>query len=148
MAKRPSKRQTAKPQPKHPDRRGTPKGKGTVKANGGSIGNPSYDPTPENCIRVEAMVAAGAEQWFIAEELGISLMTLKRHHRPQLDHGKQRVDWKVGGSIAQKALDGDPDFMKFYAARRAGWKTTTAVEASGPGGGAIVVTINGVDAKL
>jgi hypothetical protein len=149
MAKAPKKSPVKPPRApkKRPDRRGCPKGGGVRKGGAGArtsgskpkgrIGNPPHVRTAQNAIRIEAMVAAGAEQWFIAEELGLSEDTLQRHYRPELDHGKKRVDWKVGGSIAQKALAGDPDFQKFYAARRAGWKTTTAVEASGPDGGPI-----------
>lgn len=142
----------AKPKPKapkkRPDRRGTPKGKATrtggpgIKKSGtkpkGRIGNPPFVATDEQRIQVEAYVAAGAQQWLIAEYLQVSIDTLQRHFAVELEHGKQRIDAKVGSSIVQKALAGDADFMKFYAARRAGWKTTTAVESSGPDGGPIV----------
>lgn len=101
----------------------------------GDFGNKPYVATDEQKITVEAMVAAGAEQWFIAEHLAIDVHTLRKHFRPQLDEGKNRVDWKVGGNIAQRAMAGDPDMMKFYAARRAGWKTTT--ELTGANGGPI-----------
>lgn len=125
---------------KRADKRGAPKGKGTIsgkKVNGGRIGNPPFKPTDEQRIQVEAYVAAGAQQWLIAEYLGISTDTLQRHFAVELEHGTARVNAKVGSSIVKKALDGDADFMRFYAARRAGWKTTTAVEQSGPGGSPI-----------
>lgn len=163
----PSKRRVGKPKivvsrksttkaGKKTDKRGCPKGKGVTKGGPGKagsgtkrkgkIGNPPYEPTLENRIRVEAMVAVGAQQWFIAEELGVSEDTLQLHHRRELDHGKDRVDARIGGSIVQRAVDGDTDLMKFYAARRMGWKTTT--EVSGPAGGPLTVVIAGADAKL
>jgi hypothetical protein len=128
-----------KPRPKkRKTRRGTPKGKGTVKPkHGGRIGNPPFKPTEEQRIRVESYVAAGAQQWWIAKKLGIDRDTLRKHFSTELESGKESVDWEVGGSIAQKALAGNEDMMKFYAARRAGWKTTTAVEATGRDGGPI-----------
>jgi hypothetical protein len=78
-----------KPTNRRPDKRGTPKGKGTAaggpgattsgKKRKGRIGNPRYVVTAEDRIRVEAMVTAGAQQWYIAEQLGVSEDTLQRH---------------------------------------------------------------------
>jgi hypothetical protein len=123
------------PAKKRTDKRGTPKGKGTLKGGrGGRIGNPPFEATDEQRSEVISLVAAGAQHWIVARAIGISEDTLKRHFTVELDHGKQLVDAKVGGAIARKALDGDSDMQKFYAARRAGWKSTTAVEQSGPDG--------------
>lgn len=151
MPKAPSKTASAPRRPKkRKDRRGTPKGKGTriggtgAKTSGksakGKIGNPPFVPTDQQRIQVETYVAAGTQQWLIAEYLQISEDTLTRHFRIELDHGKARIDAKLGSSVAKKALEGDVDMTKFYLARRGGWKTTTAVESSGPDGGPIVYT--------
>lgn len=135
----------AKAPAKRTDRRGTPKGKGIAKGGPGAtssgkkrkgrIGNPPHKPTDENRIRVDAMVTAGAQQWLIAEELGLSEDTLQRHYRSQLEHGSHRALSKIGSSMIKRALDGDHDAAKFVLARRAGWKTGT--ELSGPDGGPI-----------
>lgn len=118
---------TAKAKPKRKaDKRGAP---------GGRFKNPPFVATAEQRIRVEAMVAAGAQQWLIAEDLGLSEDTLQRHFRPELDEGKHRAISKIGGSMVQKALNGDQDAAKFVLARIGGWKSTTAVENSGPNGG-------------
>jgi hypothetical protein len=114
-----------------PDRRGCPKGRGTsqggagAKSSGakpkGKIGNPPFEPTDDQRVTVKAMVAGGSQQWVIAHYLGISEDTLQRHFRLELDHGKLLVDGKVGGSIAQKALEGDAEMSKFYMRTRGGW---------------------------
>src|SRR5438270_7720347 len=77
---------------KRKDKRGTPKGKGTVKRpNGSRIGNPPFVATDEQRIRVEAMISAGAQHWFVAEDLGIDKRTLERHFAPELSEGKHRA---------------------------------------------------------
>lgn len=138
------------------DRRGTPKGNasgvGRGRGGGGKIGNPPFVPTPEQRIEVCAMVACGTEQGIIADILGCSVDTLQRHFRAELERGKARLLGRIGGSMFRDALDPNKpnyhDSRKYVLARVGGWKATTSVEASGPGGGALVVTINGADAKL
>jgi hypothetical protein len=126
------------------DRRGTPKGKATGagkgRGGGGKVGNPKFVATDEQRIRVEAMVAAGAQQWFIAEDLNISEDTLQRHFAKELQHGKERALSKIGASMVGRALAGDHDAGKYVLARIGGWKNTTALEQSGPDGGPIVYT--------
>lgn len=149
---RTSKRPAAKSKPKstklapkviqkRTDKRGTPKGKGTVKANRGKIGNPPFVATDEQRIEVCAMVAAGADQDVIADLMGFSVDTLTRHFKPELDRGAGRMLGKIGGSMVRDALDEKKpnyhDARKYVLARRGGWKTTTTVEASGPNGGPI-----------
>jgi hypothetical protein len=134
---------------KRVDKRGTPKGKGTrtggpgAEGRGGKpkgrIGNPPFIATHEQRIQVEAYIAAGAQQWLIAEYLGISDDTLTRHFRVELEFGKQRAISKIGASMVKKALEGDHDAAKYVLARIGGWKQTTAVEQSGPNGAPIEV---------
>ena len=139
MAKRPKAAAKAKTVKKPGDRRGAPKGR---------FKNPPFKPTDHQRKRVIELIAGspgnpgGAQHWIIAEDLGISLNTLERHFRKELDTGTDIALTKIGGSMMGKALDpahkDHHDASKFVLARRAGWKTTTAVESSGPGGGPIV----------
>lgn len=134
MAKPPKrKRPAAKRRAKKPtDRRGAPKGE---------FKNPPFEPTDEQRIQVEAMIAAGTKHAIIAELMGFSEDTLKRHFDPEVERGRERALAKIGGSFVQKALDPKDkdhhDAQKYVLARIGGWKTTTSVEASGPGGGPI-----------
>lgn len=128
MPRKPAKKPPAKARARK-DRRGASKGR---------FGNAAFKPTAEQRIRVEAMVAAGAQQWFIAEDIGISIDTLARHFPSELEHGKHRALSKIGASMVTNALNGDHDAGKFVLARIGGWKQTTAVEQSGPDGGPIV----------
>jgi hypothetical protein len=136
------------------DRRGTPPGKATRsggpgkggKAPKGRIGNPPFKPTKAQRRRVVELVAGsphfrgGAPQWFIARDLSISEDTLQRHFREELDTGTDQALALIGASMMGRALDGDHDAQKYVLARRGNWKTTTAVEQSGPDGGPIRYT--------
>lgn len=125
----------AKPKPKRKDKRGAPKVTDRKRPLKGHRGNPPYEVRPEDRIRVEAWVAVGAKQELIAEMLSISVDTLQRHFRAELDHGKDRALSKIGGSMVADALNGDKDSQKFVLARIGGWKA--GLEHSGPNGGPI-----------
>lgn len=119
---------------KEPDKRGTPKGRGTIKANGGQIGNPPHKPSAEGRKIVETHAAVGTPHWAIAAELGISPDTLERHYRKELDMGLIRMNARIGSSIAKKALEGDADMQKFWLARRGGAAWANKQQLSTPPG--------------
>jgi hypothetical protein len=81
------------------DKRGAPRGKGTVQANGGQIGNPPFEPTAEQRKLVESHAAVGTPHELIAELIinpatnePISSDTLTRHFRKQLDQGLAKMN--------------------------------------------------------
>jgi hypothetical protein len=132
-----AKAQPKAPAPKRQDRRGTPKGKGSVAGrNGGRIGNPAHEPTPELRKLAETHAAVGTPHWAIAIEMGISEDTLNRHYDKELKIGLIRMNARVGSSVAKKALDGDPDMQKFWLARRGGaaWMNKQSHEIGGIAG--------------
>ena len=90
-------------------------------------------------------VVGGYTHEGIAEVLGISHVTLREHYRAELDGGKATIDAMATQTFVKKMLgtttvekrdaDGnvttesindhkiaDGDLLKFYAARRMGWK--------------------------
>lgn len=122
------------------DRRGTPKGKGTIKrSNGSKIGNPKFEPTDLQRELVLSHAAVGTPQAIIAEELNISEDTLQRHFRKELDQGLARANSRLGSVLYKGALDGDTKKLEMWFDRRGGaeWQKKTGVELSGPGGGPV-----------
>lgn len=131
-AAKPKRRPAAK---KRQDKRGTPKGAGTVRASGGKIGNPPFEATAEQRKLVESHAAVGTPHEIIAELLDISADTLVRHFRKELDQGLARMNSRIGGLVAKAALGGCKTRQIFWMKTRAGWATRH--ELSGPGGGPI-----------
>lgn len=119
------------------DRRGTPKGKGQVKTkSGGRIGNPPYEPSLEDRIKVEVLAANGFTHEMIAVEIQRSADTVERHFEEELKSGELRLRARVGATIAQQALAGCRKSQRLFMDRRGGpeWKPTSGLELSGPGG--------------
>ncbi len=108
--------------PKKPSRRGTPKGKGVVAGrNGGRIGNPKFKPTDEQRKIVETHAACGTPHWLIALELKITLPTLQKYFRYELDTGLLRVNARIGSLVAKQALTGDRPSQSLWLKSRGGW---------------------------
>ena len=70
---------------------------------------------------------------------GIDDKTLRKHFRAELDTATIEANTKVGGSMYQKAIDGDTAAAKYWLGCRAGWKETSAHEFTGKDGGPIVL---------
>jgi hypothetical protein len=98
-------------------------------------------PTPEQRALVESASAFGVIHADIAAKLKISLPTLYKHFREELDEGKFKVDMLAGKTIAEMMKVRDDrvrlDAAKYYSARRMGWKETSVNENVGKEGGQI-----------
>jgi hypothetical protein len=98
-----------------------------------------YEPTADQRALVENASAFGLRQSEIAAQLKIDEKTLRKHFREELDGGKFKLDLLVGSAFV-KALKSDDerirlDAVKFYMARRMGWKETVRQENTGEDGG-------------
>jgi hypothetical protein len=126
---------------KRKDRRGCPKGSGTVTGAGGRgrIGNPKFVPTHDQRVKVEVLAANCFTQEMIAIELEVSIDTLQRHFREELAAGEARLRSRIGATIAEQALAGCRKSQRLFMDRRGGedWKPKSAVEHSGPNGSPI-----------
>lgn len=137
------------PEPaERPDRRGTPRGEGTITPeHGGRIGNPPFVPTEDQRQRVRTLAKTFPVhgEHFIARLVGISRDTLRRHFADDLELGRAEMLAGIGSQMINRALDadrtgddgkpiakGDLDAQKFILARLGGW--TTKVEMSGKDG--------------
>jgi hypothetical protein len=139
MAKAPkAKKPAKKPAPakkRAADKRGTPKGGGSIKPkHGGRIGNPPHEPTAELKKIAETHAAVGTPQWAIAEEMGISEDTLQRHYAKELRLGLIRMNARIGSAVAKKALEGSSEHERFWLARRGGQAWANKQELSTPPG--------------
>ena len=92
--------------------------------------------------RIHLLVAIGTPHAHIARILGIGLDTLHNHYKDDLELGATRKHLVVGGKIFEAAKRGEQWACTLWAARRMGWKETTAQEHSGPDGGPMSVEIS------
>ena len=69
-----------------------------TKKRGGTPGN-AHQPTNESRQLVQAYCWSGLTQERIASHLGISVPTLTKHYRDELDHGKEKMLAKVASTI-------------------------------------------------
>ena len=111
-------------------------------------GRPQYEPTEKAKGVVESAVAFGIPQKDIATHLGIDIKTLTKHFDAELREGVFKAHMKIGGEIYRLATQCADEAVRFraaayYAARRMGWKETTAQELSGQDGTPFTITISG-----
>ena len=115
-------------------------------------GRPSHEPSKASRDLVTLHKAIGTPQETIALLLEIDAKTLRKHYRAELDTGKARMIGAVGGKLFKAAMGspvydsagkkvgetkGDITAQIFIMKTQGGWKTATALELSGPGGGPV-----------
>lgn len=92
---------------------------------------PEHKPTQKDRGKVEAWVASGATQDTIAKLLGISVPTLEKHYRTELDDGMNLANAKIAGKLYEAADKGCPIRQMFWLKCRARWKERHEVELKG-----------------
>lgn len=82
----------------------------------------SHIASDENKKTVKMLVAFGIPQASIALKLGVSVDTLDRHYRYELDMGLHEAVEKVAGTLFKKAtVDEDVKAQQFFLRTRARW---------------------------
>lgn len=104
-------------------------------------------PRPELANQIGLLVAIGTPHEQIARMLRIGLDTMHKHYRDDIDLGAARAGAVVGGKIFEAAKRGEHWACALWAARRMGWKETSAQEVSGTNGAPIKVEY-GASSKL
>ena len=94
-------------------------------------------PREDLADKIKLMVAIGIPQEQIAGILKMSKETLSVTYRDSIDYGANTANTVVGGKIFEAAKRGESWACSLWAARRMGWKETTATELSGPNGAPI-----------
>jgi hypothetical protein len=111
------------------------------------VTKPTFKPTDEERKLVEQMSAVGIPQSNIAMVLrdGIDDKTLRKHFRKELDTAATKANAKIGGTLFNKAVNGDTSAAIFWAKTRMGWKETSVQEHQG--GVSVNVQLNAVKSK-
>ena len=106
-----------------------------------------FVPTDEERKLVEQMSAVGIPQSNIAMVIrdGIDDKTLRKHFRKELDTAATKANAKIGGTLFNKAVNGDTSAAIFWAKTRMGWKETNVTEHAG--GVSVNVQLNAVKSK-
>lgn len=98
--------------------------------------NNRHEPTEKDRRTVESMSAHGIPQLDIARVVGLSLPTLHKWYRNELDTGHIKANSMVAQSLYNKALgngQGSVTACIFWLKVRAGWVEPRPWEEPGPG---------------
>lgn len=104
-----------------------------AKRPGRTPGAKDHAPTPQTRQQVEMLIGYGLKHDAIAAVIGISDETLRKHYRPELDHGKAKIVAQVANSLVKKALSDRPDAInaaKFYLERQGQWTETKTINTN------------------
>mgnify|MGYP003676267042 FL=1 len=94
-------------------------------------GRPRHKPDDENRKRVLQAAALGITQEGIARLMRISITTLEKHYRSELDRAGDVLVEEIAGAMYVKALNGDIGAQKYILGCRAGWSEKQTIEHTG-----------------
>jgi len=92
------------------------------------MARPAHEPTKETRLLVKNLVAVGMPQEDIASKLDMSVDTLARHYRKELDEGIADANATIARTLFNQAKAGNVACMIFWLKTRAGWKETNRHE--------------------
>jgi len=81
----------------------------------------THEPTKAQRDTVTLHAMVGTPQEEIARVLGISDRTLRKHYRDELDLALAKANAQIGGSLFNKAKNGDTTAQIFWLKTRGGW---------------------------
>lgn len=96
-----------------------------------------YKPTDADRLFVERAVKAGSKINNIADCLGVTDDTLRKHFRYEIMSAREKLKAAAVGVLDDSLTDGSLDAAKYVLSRIAGWTEKQAHEHSGPDGGPI-----------
>ncbi len=87
------------------------------------VGRPEHEPTQQTRNSVSQMASYGIIQDIIAKCIGISLPTLHKHYRHELDTAAANLTVLVANKLISNALDeNNISAQIFYLKTKGGWK--------------------------
>lgn len=107
------------------------------------MARPAHSPSTTSRKLAQSLSGYGIPQEQIAAELGVSLPTLHKHYRDDLDAGMRRANAKVVQNLFRKATGDTPQAVTaaiYWTKTRMGWRDTQTVELTGKDGGPIEVS--------
>lgn len=87
----------------------------------GKPGQPAHEPTEAQRSRVTVLASFGVTQAAVADSLGVSVPTLCKHYRRELDIGGVRANVAVAAALFRMAMAGNVAACIFWLKARAGW---------------------------
>lgn len=91
-----------------------------------------HEPTDETRLIVSNLSAFGIRQEAIAKKIGISVPTLLKNYRDELDHGLDNANAQVANTLFQMATSGQhPAATFFWLKTRAKWRETDKDDSDG-----------------
>lgn len=95
-------------------------------------GQPAHKPTANQRDMVKTLTAFGIQQDLIAKKIKISVPTLEKHYRDELDFGMMDANAAVAGALFKTAtnakITGHVTAGIWWTKARMGWKETQVVE--------------------
>lgn len=98
-------------------------------------GRPKYEPTAKDRRQVATMSGLGLRHWEIAQVVGISLPTLRKHFAAELETGRIKATLKVAASLYRMATNRDKPSASaaiFWLRARADWSVPQHAPADPP----------------
>jgi hypothetical protein len=130
-------------------------------------GRPRFEPTEEQRRNVEIMTGLGIPQTDIClmvrgpKGKPISLMTLEKHFRKEIDTGAANLRTRVGNFMISVIMGSEPlpgfkpitdekvgSLLELFAAAQLNWRKTVRQEHANADGKPFVYVANKTDAKL
>jgi hypothetical protein len=98
-----------------------------------NLGRPPFKPTDDERKMVSQMAAVGIphEQIAAVTRGGIDADTLKKHFKDELRESRIKANAKIGGSLYNRAINGDTTAAIFWAKTQMGWSEKQHIEHSG-----------------
>jgi len=90
-----------------------------------------HQPTPKELKYVEALSSYGVPEDDIARVVGITIKTLRKHYRDQLENGSTRANAQIAGFLFTAAKKGSVPAMMFWLRCRSRWAEGSALSALG-----------------
>lgn len=98
-----------------------------------------HKPNKDTRKTVEAMTGYGIPQDEICRVVEVSLPTLHKYYRKEIDTGATKANAKVVESLFQNCMAGNVTGQIWWTKTRMRWKETTRQEHTGEDGGPIEV---------
>ena len=111
----------------------------------GKPGRPKHEPTDEIRKKVAALVGFGIPMEQIAPLVDLSMSTINKYYRTEIDVGTAQANAKIAQSLYTKALGdshGSVTAAIFWLKTRAGWKETSVHEHAGKDGTPLLPVLN------
>lgn len=94
----------------------------SIKKDGRFNGDDKHQVTEALIKQVKAMASCGVQGKLIAASIGISEPTLIKYYKDHMNVARASAHLQVGGSLFQRAINGDTASAIFYAKTQMGWR--------------------------